>query len=206
MRFRGLAAALALLAMVAGFGCDRIKRRIYEPPDRDSWQHPEQVIQSLGLKAGQHVADLGAGGGYFTFRLTDAVGPKGRVYALDIDPGMTRFLDERAHEEGYTNVEVILGEAADSKLPDGAVDMIFTCNTYHHLADRSAYFTRIKESLTAEGRVAIIDHKPEGWFQWIFPHSSLSEDIRREMEAAGYELEVEHEFLPKQSFLIFRRE
>ncbi len=194
---------VALSGLVLAAGCSGIKRRIYEPADRDSWQLPERVIESLSIAPGQRVADLGAGGGYFTFRLASAVGPTGVVYAVDVDPDMTGFLETRAAEGNHTNVEVLLVDPSEPELPNARLDLIFTCNTYHHLEERPAYFRRLKRYLSPEGRVAIIDHKPEGWFQRFFPHSSRSETIRAEMEAAGYRLQSNYAYLPKQSFLVF---
>lgn len=194
---------LVLSQVVLAADCSGIKRRMYEPADRDSWQHPERVIESLSITPGQRVADLGAGGGYFTFRLASAVGPAGVVYALDVDPGMTAFLERSAAEGHHTNVDVMLIDPVEPELSDVGLDLIFSCNTYHHLKERVAYFKRLKRYLNPEGRVAIIDHKPEGWFQRLFPHSSRSETIRSEMAAAGYRLQSDHGYLPKQSFLVF---
>ncbi len=202
-KLRGVLVLVALSSLVFAADCSGIKRRIYEPADRDSWQHPERVIESLSIAPGQRIADLGAGGGYFTFRLAGAVGPTGAVYALDVDPDMTAFLERSAAEGDHTNVEVLLVDPAEPELPNAGLDLIFTCNTYHHLEERPAYFKRLKRYLSPGGRVAIIDHKPEGWFQRIFPHSSRSEAIRSEMEAAGYRLQSDYDYLPKQSFLVF---
>ncbi len=199
---RSILLAVVLLSLC---GCGSIKRALYAPEDRGQWQQTERVITSLGIQAGAHVADLGAGGGYFTFPLAKAVGPLGKVYAVDVDPDMTRYLEQRAASEGYANVEVILAEPADPHLAEGTLDLLFTCNTYHHFEDRTAYFARLLHSLRPGGRVAIIDHKPEGWFQWIFPHSSSAELIRSEMEAAGYRLLVEHDYLEKQFFHTYAR-
>src|SRR3990167_1555747 len=101
-------AVTALLALVVG--CASVKRWAYEGFNRDSWQKPEQVVRSLGIKPGDYVADLGAGGGYFTFRLSQAVGSSGKVYAVDVDQGMVEYLKQRTVDEGRRNVEVILAE------------------------------------------------------------------------------------------------
>ena len=189
--------------LVLALGCAPCKRCLYEGFNRDDWQQPDRVIAALEIEPGDRVADLGAGGGYFTFRLADAVGPKGRVYAVDVDAGMTDYLAKRASEEGYANVEVILAEYDDPGLLEASVDLLFTSNTYHHLENRSDYFRRVRRSLRAGGRVAIIEYKRTGWFQRIFPHFTPVASIRAEMKAAGYRLEREHDFLPKQSFLVF---
>ena len=193
--------ALVLIALVCG-GCNALKRTAYEGFDRNEWQHPEE-IRSLGLLAGDHVADLGSGSGYFTVRLASAVGSTGKVYAVDVDREMNDYVVKRAQEEGYNNVEVILAEYDDPLLPESGVDLIFTCNTYHHLENRVQYFANVRKHLRPNGRVAIVDFNGEGWFQKIFGHWTAGEVIQKEMEEAGYVLQREFTFLPKQFFLVF---
>ena len=137
---RGASLALALLFVTALPGCSAFKRFAYEGFDRDEWQQPERVLETLAIAPGMHVADVGAGGGYFTFRLADAVGESGRVYAVDVDDDMLDYLRERAAEEGYAQVEVVRGDFGDPLLSDGSIDLVFTSNTYHHLSDPVAYF------------------------------------------------------------------
>ena len=123
------------------------------------------MIALLGIGPGDRVADLGAGGGYFTFRLAEAVGESGRVYAVDVDDDMVDYLTQQARERGAANVAVVRGEFEDPKLPDGEIDLLFTCNTYHHIADRSAYFRRVLVDLAPSGRVAIVEFDGRGgWF------------------------------------------
>jgi ubiquinone/menaquinone biosynthesis C-methylase UbiE len=157
----------------------------------------------LELKPGDRVADLGSGGGYFTFLLAKAVGPTGHVYAVDVDRGLIDYVAERAGDEGFKNVSVILAKYDDPLLPEAGVDLIFTSNTYHHLEDRVAYFRNARKYLRAEARVAIVELAGKGWFDSWFGHWTSSETIRTEMEAAGYRLQREHTFLPRQFFLIF---
>ena len=195
--------AVALLLAATLSACADFKRFSYEGVDRDSWQKPDQVIQSLGIHPGERVADIGAGGGYFTFRLADAVGPGGKVYAVDVDPEMIAYVRERAQEKAYRQVETIQSQPHDPMLPEKEVDLIFLCNTYHHLQERSAYFAQSKKYLRPQGRVAIVELKPEGWLQKLFGHATESTVIRSELEAAGYRLEAEYDYLPKQHFLVF---
>lgn len=203
---RVLLAVLLLGSLFFGFAActAEMKARAYAGADRDEWQQPERVVASLGLEPGQKVADLGAGGGYFSFRLADAVGPSGKVYAVDIDEAMNERLQRLAAERGASNVEVVLALSDDLRLPE-PVDVIFTSNTYHHLEDRSAYFDSAARYLTPGGRVAIVEYKEEGFLQRVMGHSTGAESIRAEMKAAGYALDVEHDFLAKQHFLIFSR-
>ena len=198
----GAARLLLVLMLVLPAGCTEFKRRAYEDfGDRDEWQEPDRVVESLALVPGARVADLGSGGGYFTFRLADAVGPEGRVYAIDVDEGMNDYVSGKAQEDGYANVETVLVPSDDPRLPE-PVDLLFTCNTYHHLENRSDYFAGLRDSLRSGGRIAIIDYTGEGGF-FERRHATPSEVIQREMEAAGFQLEANHEFLARQSFMVF---
>lgn len=199
---RGLWAGMAVLVVVAA-GCTSLKRFAYEGFGRDRWQKPEEVIRTLGLRQGDRVADLGSGGGYFTFRLAGAVGPTGKVYAVDIDPGLNEHVADRARREGLTNIEVIQAKVDDPLIPSPGVDVIFTCNTYHHLEHRVSYFQNVRKYLRHGGRVAIVEFNDKYWFTRIFGHWTGGDVIRREMEAAGYRLEADHDFLPRQAFLVF---
>jgi arsenite methyltransferase len=199
------ALAAALLLALAGGGCAAAKRFAYEGVGRDDWQQPAAVLALLGVGPGDRVADLGAGGGYFTFRLAEAVGASGRVYAVDVDDDMVSYLASRAQELHAANVTVVRGEYDDPKLPDGEIDLLFTCNTYHHIADRTAYFRRVLADLAPNGRVAIVEYDGRGgWFPNLFGHKTPADEIAREMREAGYERIADHEILTRQSFQIFR--
>ena len=194
----------ALVAIVATLGCADLKRLAYEAAGRDTWQLPDRVVAELGIQPGNVVADLGSGTGYFTGRLAAAVGPSGRVYAVDVDDAVNRALAERMREEGHANVVVVLAEPEDPKLPEGSVDLVFSSNTYHHLEDRAVYFRRLKRDLASGGRVAIIEYRPDaGTFQKLFGHGTEPKLIRSELEAAGYRKIDAHGFLELQSFQVF---
>jgi ubiquinone/menaquinone biosynthesis C-methylase UbiE len=195
-----LCASLALA--LATSACGAWKRFAYSGPGRDEWQQPERVIAALALAPGARVADLGAGGGYFTFRLADAVGPSGLVYAVDVDPDMLSYLRERAAAEQRANVVVVEAAYDDPRLPEAGVELVLVVNTYHHLEGRVAYFERVKQALRPGGRLAIIELREGG-----FPagHFTSPEVIQSELEAAGYALAARHDFLERQSFLVFTR-
>ena len=199
--------ALLLTATLGLLGADcstRWKQRMYEGGGRDEWQQPDRVVETLGLAPDARVADVGSGSGYFTVRLARALGPEGRVFAIDVDPDINGLLEDRLAEEGIENVEVRLASETDPGLPEN-VDLVFTSNTYHHLPDRTAYFERVKDSLAPGGRVAIVEYSPEtgGWFVRTFDHATAEAEITSEMEAAGYRLDASHDFLERQSFLVF---
>jgi cyclopropane fatty-acyl-phospholipid synthase-like methyltransferase len=171
----------------------------FEDPARDAWQRPEEVIRALGLASGASVADIGAATGYFPVRFAKAL-PQGRVFGVDIEPSMVEYLAERARREGISNLQAVLASPDDPKIPE-PVDLIIVVDTYHHLADRSAYFRRLATSLKPGGRVAIIDFKPEskmGPMEKLAPSQVLGE-----LAEAGYSLVAQPALLPEQYFLIF---
>lgn len=173
----------------------------FDDPARDAWQLPDRVIAALNLKRGQIVADIGAGTGYFSVRLAKSeAAPK--VYAADIEPSMVSYLRERAAKEGLRNVTAVQAAADKPNLPE-PVDVILIVDTYHHIGDRQAYFRGLAKSIRPGGRVAIIDFKPDSPEgppkEFRFP----PETFKSEMGRAGYKLAAQHDFLPRQQFLIF---
>jgi ubiquinone/menaquinone biosynthesis C-methylase UbiE len=193
--------ALAVCLLMAG--CAQLKQCAYAGINRDEWQQPQKVIAELNIEPGAVVADVGSGGGYFTFRLSDAVGPSGKVYAVDVDRDMVDLIAKRATEEGRLNIEVILAKPDDPSLPKAGIDLVFTSNTYHHIENRVAYFVNLRQHLRPDGRIAIIDFDRRAWLGGLLRHYTPSEFIKREMEQAGYTLQQEFDFLNRQSFLIF---
>jgi len=192
-----------VLACCLLVSCGKLKQWAYEGINRDQWQQPEKVIAALQIRPGDQVADLGAGGGYFTFKLANAVGPTGKVYAVDVDREMTDLIARQAQKDSVPNVEAILARADDPLLPKSGVDLIFTSNTYHHIENRVAYFTNLRKYLKPGGKVAIIDFDRRAWIEGLLSHYTPSEFIKREMDQAGYAVREEPNFLDRQSFLIF---
>ncbi len=184
-------------------GCATLKQCAYEGFKRNSWQQPEKVVAALALREGDHVADLGSGSGYFAFRLAKAVGPTGKVYAVDIDPEMNDLVAQRVMAEAMKNLEVILAKDDDPLLPASGVDLIFTANTYHHIGNRVNYFAKLRRYLRPGGRVAVLDFDRRSWLALLGRHYTPAEFIKREMEQAGFALEREFDFLDRQSFLLF---
>ena len=195
---------LAVALIVILTGCARLKQCAYEGVNRDEWQQPQRVIAALNIQPGWIIADVGSGGGYFTFRLADAVGPTGKVYAVDVDPDMIGLVAKAAREKSSNNIEPILAQPNDPLLPKSGVDLIFTSNTYHHIDNRVAYFGSLRQSLRPGGRVAILDFDRRAWIEGLLRHYTPSEFIKREMEQAGFALEQEFDFLDRQAFLIFK--
>ncbi len=192
-----------LLACCLLAGCGKLKQWAYEGVNREQWQQPEKVIATLKLRPGDQVADLGAGSGYFTFKLAKAVRPAGKVYAVDIDREMIDQIAQRAQKESAQNIETVVAQADNPLLPKTGVDLIFTVNTYHHIDERVAYFKNLQKYLRPGGRIAVIDYDRRAWFEGLLRHYTPTEFIKREMEQAGYALQQELDFLDRQSFLIF---
>jgi SAM-dependent methyltransferase len=200
-----LLALLLVPLLLAPFGCSRstrgaIKRWMYETPGRDHWQKPAEVVAALGLARGDRVADIGAGGGYFTFRLAEAVGESGRVYAVDVDASLLAYVEREAEKRGLPQVTPVLASADDPGLSPDSVDWIFLSNVFHHLPEPVRYFEGVRSALRADGRVAIVEVARGG-----FPpgHTTPPEEIRADLEAAGYGLVARHDLLGRQSFQIF---
>ena len=178
-----------------------------ERPERDKDQKPDEVVKALAVTDYMTIADIGAGSGYFTRKFVWAVQDKGMVYAVDTEPGMLKYNEEMAdHLHTPYNAKFIVAKADDPLLPPKSTDLVFLCNTYHHLEKRADYFTRVKAALAKNGRVAIIDFWTDGRAGDLgFPpdHLVARETVISEMTAAGYTLSKEHTFLPKQYFLEF---
>jgi arsenite methyltransferase len=181
---------------------DRLDR-----PERDQDQKPAEVVNALALQPGMQVADVGAGSGYFTRRFVEAVTETGKVYVIDIEPDALKYVeDSLVHTHRSFEAEFILARPDDPKIPFESVDLVFVCNTYHHLEDRSRYFRNIKSALRPGGRIAIVDfYHDDRSGELGFPkrHLVARETVVEEMMEAGYRLTKEHTFLPKQYFLEF---
>ena len=176
--------------------------RVFDDPGRDAWQKPHQVIEALALKPDAVVADIGSGTGYFAVRLAHFV-PQGRVYGVDTEPDMVKYLAERARREGLANLFAVQGTPDDARLPH-KVDLILMVDVYHHIEQREPYFRKLARSLKPSGRVAIIDFNAESTMGPPPSQRIAAKRVLAEMARAGYRLQGEHEFLPSQHFLVFQ--
>ncbi len=178
--------------------------RMLESPSRDAYQKPAEVVAALGLKPGAVIADIGSGSGYFALPLARAVGESGTVFAVDVEPDMVRHLERRAGEAGVRNIHAILAPADDPTLPEHAVDMIFVCDTWHHIEKPQAYLAAIRRALKPRGRVVMIDyHKRPLPVGPSMEFKIAREDLLKQMQENGFRLVKEHTFLPYQYFLVF---
>ncbi|HSQ03079.1 MAG TPA: methyltransferase [Burkholderiales bacterium] len=176
--------------------------KVFDDPKRDAWQKPHEVIQALALKPDAAVADIGAGTGYFSARLSHML-PQGKVYAVDTEPDMVKYLAERAKREGLKNLTAVAGKPADPQIPQ-KVDLALMVDVYHHIDDRVGYFRKLAGYLKPGARVAIIDFRPDSPDGPPKAVRVPPERIKADLKSAGYEFVQEHSFLPEQNFLIFR--
>ena len=176
--------------------------KVFDDPKRDAWQKPHEVIRALALKPDAVVADIGSGTGYFAVRFAHMV-PKGKVYGLDTEPDMVKYLAERAKREGLRNLISGKAEAGDPRLPEKA-DLVIFVDVVHHIDSRERYFSRLRESLKSGGRVAVIDFRMDSPVGPPKAARIAPEQVKAELKRAGYSLEREHAFLPNQYFLVFQ--
>src|SRR3970040_2571179 len=159
----GTAAAQSPHTPQHSFGGAEQWAQIFDDPKRDSWQKPHEVMQSLALKPDAVVADIGSGTGYFSVRFANMT-PKGRVYGVDTEPDMVKYLADRAKREGLKNVTAVAGAPNDPRLPEKG-DLILLVDVYHQVGDRERYFRKLQKSLKPGGRLAGIGFRmgsPEG--------------------------------------------
>lgn len=166
----------------------------------------EQILTTLCIQPGQTIADIGSGGGFFTMLFSRQVGTKGNVYAVDTNKEFLEFITSQATKQNRENITTIPTTEHSIPLPPHSIDLLFFRNVYHHLQNRTAYFSKAKQLLTPQGQVAIIEHLPKGSrlsFHRRCGHNVPKEIIIEEMSKAGYTVSASFDFLPTQSFTIF---
>src|SRR5260221_8263041 len=175
---------------------------LLEPPDRDEWSKPDLIMDDLLIADGSVVADLGAGGGWFTINLARRVGPNGLVLAEDIQPLMIEAIGRRVQREGLSNVQTVLGTASDPKLPPGFLDTVLIAGAYHEMDDPArpevilTLLSNVAGSLNPQGRVGVVDFLPGGGGPGPSPEERVdTEAAIKAASAAGLRLQV-HEQVP----------
>jgi arsenite methyltransferase len=175
-----------------------------ERADRDDFQMPEKVMETLALKAGERVADIGAGSGYFTIPVAKAVGPTGVVWAIDIRQEMLDYIEKRLDEEKLDNVRPMLVYDDDPQLPQGKVDTILMVDTWHYIR-KPEYAKKLRAGLAPGGRVVVIDYRPKSFEERPWGPPPEQQTSREELDAhfaeAGLKPVREHTFLPEQYFV-----
>jgi ubiquinone/menaquinone biosynthesis C-methylase UbiE len=165
---------------------------------------PAQVMDAVGVKPGMIIGEIGAGRGRYTIHLASRVGPSGRIYANDINAASLSYLKSRCEKDGLTNVGTILGRVDDPLLPKGALDMAVMVWVFHHLDEPVALLKNLKASLKPGATVVILDPDPERGGERDSERPSSAESVRKEAEAAGYELVKTETFLPKDLIFVLR--
>jgi ubiquinone/menaquinone biosynthesis C-methylase UbiE len=178
--------------------------KMFESAEREAWQKPDEVVKQIQLRSGEVVADIGAGTGYFTRRFATAVGSQGKAIGLDIESTMMTHINAEAQRQGITNLSARQVPPNDPQLAPQSVDVVFICDTYHHMQERVAYARLLAHALKPGGHVVIVDfHKrplPLGPpIEWKLAPEAVTEEFRQ----AGVQLARSMDFLPYQYFLEF---
>jgi|SRR5579871_1973330 len=175
-------------------------------PERETEEAPDAALDAIGISKGAVIADIGAGAGYFTWRLAERIGPAGRVYAVDIQPGMLDLLRHNMSERKLANYEAVLGAENDPRLPPGRVDLALLVDVYHEFSQPQKMLHGIRAALKPDGRMVLLEYRKEDPKIPILPaHKMTVAEVKAEIEPEGFRLEKTLENLPRQHILIFRK-
>jgi ubiquinone/menaquinone biosynthesis C-methylase UbiE len=175
-------------------------------PERIQEEDPDRMLAALDIRKGAVVADIGAGVGYHVWRLSDIVGPTGRVIGEDIQEGMIRLMKKNIDDRKLRNVEIVQGTPTDPKLPANAVDLVLMVDVYHEFADAVSMMRHIKDALKPDGRVVLVEFRKEDPSVPIQPlHKMSVPDVRLELEPLGFKFQRSLEFLPWQHIIFFTK-
>jgi FkbM family methyltransferase len=212
----GLAAASASVLVGQSAGTHPISGRQYAFPmsvegapwlerrERVDEEEPDLALRLLRVAKGATVADIGAGSGYMTVRLAKIVGPTGRVYANDIQPGMLQLLQQNVAKAKLTNVTPVLGAVDDPKLPPDSIDLAIMVDVYHELSQPQRMLQRLKESLKTGGRLVLWEYRAEDPQVPILPlHKMSKAQVKQELEAEGFKQSRVFDDLPWQHLLVY---
>lgn len=177
-----------------------------ERAERQAEENPQAAIDALDLKLGMVVCDLGAGSGYYTTRMAKKVGAQGKVYAVDIQPGMLQLLEKRLKQEGIKNVQTILGTENDPKLPDGSLDVLILVDVYHEFAQPQQMLRKISQAMKDDGRLVLLEFRKEDPKVPIrLEHKMSVDEVKQELQAEGFEIAGIKEHLPWQHMIILKK-
>jgi ubiquinone/menaquinone biosynthesis C-methylase UbiE len=176
-----------------------------ERSSRDREERPQQLIEALNLKPTDVVADIGAGTGYFSFRIAPLV-PQGKVLAVDVQPEMIEILNFLKQEKQQANVEPVLGVENDPRLASGSVDLALMVDAYHEFEYPREMMQAIAQALKPNGRVVLVEYRGEDPWVFIKPlHKMTQKQVKKEMAAVGLTWLETKKFLPQQHVLIFTK-
>lgn len=168
---------------------------------RDDWQKPDMVMDSLGVKTGMTIGEVGAGDGYFTKKLAQRVGESGIIYANDIKNDFIGDMDDLCKKEGLNNIKPILGEVDDPLLPDSTMDMVIMVYVFHDLTKPVALMKNLKSALKTGAKVYIVDRDPDRYGK-EYDHFLKKEDLIEKVIQAGYWIAKVYTFLPRDNIYI----
>ncbi|HXE62584.1 MAG TPA: class I SAM-dependent methyltransferase [Bryobacteraceae bacterium] len=175
-------------------------------PEREAEEHPDEALDLLKIPKGAVAADIGAGVGYFTWRLAERVGPSGVVYGEDIQPQMIALLNKNMRDRKIGNVRAVLGAIDDPKLPKESLDLVLLVDVYHEFSEPEKMLDRIRESLKPGGRLVLLEYRAEDPAVPIRPeHKMTVKQVRDEVEPEGFRFDQAIEKLPQQHIIVFRR-
>jgi len=179
-------------------------------PEREAEEAPDAALDAINaaivIAKGATVADIGAGVGYFTWRLAARIGPQGKVYAVDIQPGMLDQLRKNMAARKLSNYEAVLGAEDDPRLPAGRIDLALLVDVYHEFSQPQKMLRKIRASLAPAGRMVLLEYRKEDPQVPILPAHKMSvAEVKAEIEPEGFKLEQTLENLPRQHILIFRK-
>ena len=176
-----------------------------ERDEREKEEKPEQVIDNMSLRPDSVVADIGAGTGYFSFRIARRL-PKGKVLAVDIQPEMLEQIEKKKSSSGVSNVEGVLGTISDPKLPPESIDFALMVDAYHEFSNPREMMTALTRALRPSGRVVLVEYRGEDDSVPIYPHHKMTEaQAVKEMAAVGLRFVETKSFLPQQHMMIFEK-
>jgi predicted methyltransferase len=181
---------------------------IFERPGREVFDQRFRIVQATGIRSGMTVADVGAGTGLFTMLFARAVGPEGKVYAVDISKDFVADIERRAAAYHVANVAVVLSSPRDTLLPWDSIDLAFICDSYHHFEYPRAMLDSIARALKPDGELIVVDFRriPGVSSPWVMQHVRAGEaEVTKEIKAAGFELVGKERFLRVNYFLRFRK-
>jgi arsenite methyltransferase len=172
---------------------------------RSIWQKPDEVIEAIALNDNAVIADIGAGRGYFSYRFAE-IENTGKIYAVEINEKLLERMQRKADARYPGKLVPVLGSYEDPNIPE-KVDVIFLCNTYHHIENRVDYFSSLGKYLNENGRIVIVEMDNLPWYLFTLRnHQTPAAQVTEEMAQAGYKLTDEYDFLPVQNILIFGSE
>ena len=169
--------------------------------DRDSWQQPEKVMDAVGVRPGMTVGEVGAGHGYFTFKLSRRVGPAGKIYANDIDRAALEAIEKQAGRENTGNIVTILGDVESPRLPEAALDLVIMVYVLHDLAKPVELLRNIKPSLREDAPLVILERDPEK-MSGAAGHFYSKQKLLGIIEEAGYVVSRIETFLPRDTIYV----